>query len=102
MKKSIEKVSVEVEIFWGKEFNGSYNAETPGKGCYVTVMQARCPENDYGRSEFSFRGCPLGSATTVERAIEDFVARGKHEYQGEEPLTRAMVHVARTKDHRVK
>jgi hypothetical protein len=92
----MEKVSVYVEIGWGRKFNGSYNAETK-----VQVMQYRGPENNYGRSEFSFRGCPLGRGDTVEEAINDFVFRGREEYEGRERLIRSMIVVARTSDYRV-
>lgn len=96
----MEKVHVHAEIGWGRKFNGSYNAETKGEGCYVTVMQYRGPENDYGRAEASFRGCPLGSGQSVSEAVRDFVLRGKHEYQGKEPLAYDMIVVIKTSDYR--
>jgi hypothetical protein len=97
-KKVKEKVRVQVEITWGREWNGSYLALTPGKGCYVTVMEKGCPRrND---EEPGFRGCPLGTGTTVSGAIADFVTRARHEWQGKTPLTEKMIEVVETRDYR--
>lgn len=92
-----EKVRVSVSITWGREFNGEYNALTPGKGCYVEVMEH---EPVLATRGAGFRGCPLGSGTTVEAAILDFVSRGRHEYLGKQRLERAMIEVVRTNDYR--
>ena len=89
-----ETVKVTVEIGWGRKFNGEYNALTPGEGCEVQVMES-FPHRGAG-----FRGCPLGTGTTVEAAIRDFVFRGKYEYLGKEPLTVAMIEVVKTTDRR--
>lgn len=98
-----EVVCVEVTIEWGKHWNGRWLEPTPGHGCYVEVMQVgthRSAAHD-PRAKYSFAGCPLGrSQANVEDAIADFVRRGREEYRGTLPLTREMVVVVNTLDHR--
>jgi len=92
-----DRVRIEVIIDWGNEWTGSYYKKTPGVGCYVQVMEYDVSRYDRGPG---FRGCPLGSGSTVEAAIGDFVSRGRYEYQGVRLLARYMVDVARTTDRR--
>lgn len=92
-KQPTETVNVRVEIGWGREFNGSYLAETPGRGCYVTVSEC----HPYGAG---FSGCPLGRGESVEGAIADFIYRGACEYKGKDGLCRAMIVIADTRDNR--
>ncbi len=92
-----EVVRVFVEIGWGRKFNGEYLAETPGVGCYVQVMEAPPASFECG---FGFRGCPLGSGSTVELALRDFVNRGAAEYRGTMPLVLGMIEIVRTVDFR--
>jgi hypothetical protein len=91
-----EVVKVQVEITWGREFNGEYEALTPGRGCYVSVMEHWTSR----KTSPGFRGCPLGRSTTVEGAIADFVRRGAGEWYGKTPLTTKMIEVVETRDKR--
>lgn len=87
-------VYVDVSITWGRKFDGSYLAPTPGVGFYATVMEM-------GGNHF--RGCPLGSShTSVEAAIADFVSRARPAYTGEGAFTRANIIIAKTYDTRTK
>jgi hypothetical protein len=88
---------VTVEVGWGREWNGSYYAETPGVGQYVTVTEKITPIRERGPG---FRGCPLGSGPTENQAIYDFVNRSKSEWLGTEPLTRDMIEVVERRDFR--
>lgn len=89
-----EVVGVQVRIRWGREWTGSHYKETPGKGCHVEVMQW----GPQGRG--MFRGCPLGTGSTVEAALADFVGRGDPEYLGERPLTVDRLEVVERVDRR--
>jgi len=93
-------VKVKIELYWGKKWNGSYYEETKGQGVYASCMEYQ------GNS---FRGCPMGRTDdrsfssdqkAIEAAISDFVFRGKYEYTGSQPLTRALIEVVETRDYR--
>ena len=102
-------VNVHIEVEWGRRFNGEYLALTPGEGAYVSVQE----DPQQRRGSPGFRGAPMGrcsvggpsvDADTIEAAVEaavrDFIRRGAPEWLGAQRLTRAMVVVTRTTDHR--
>jgi hypothetical protein len=101
-----EKMLVQVELYWGKKWTGSYYAETKGEGVYVTVSEHHTNTRNGG---FSFSGCPLGRTNdlkfenddqAIEYAINDFIRYGKPEYKGKQPLARDMIEVVQTRDFR--
>lgn len=92
-----DRVKVKVETTWGREWNGSYNALTPGRGAYVTVMEASGALADRGPG---FRGCPCGSGTSEAEALRDFAFRGRYEYLGVKTLTHDMLDVVERRDYR--
>lgn len=86
-------ILVSVEINWGRKWSDTeqYMKQTTGEGCHVQVMETR------GRN---FKGCPLGTGTTVAEAINDFVARATYEYTGPGHLSRGQIVIHSTKDYR--
>ncbi len=89
-----EVVNVKLEVYWGKEWTGSYYAETEGRGVYFNVMET----HPYGKG---FAGCPLGRCHhSAEGAIDDFIMYGRPEYKGKKPLCREMIAVRTVVDHR--
>ena len=89
-----ELVYIELTVDWGKEWTGTYYAETKGRGEYFSVMETW----PYGKG---FTGCPLGrSFSSAEDAIADFINRGMYEYKGREQLTRQMIVIKSIRDNR--
>jgi hypothetical protein len=101
-----EKHYVEVHIFWGKQWTGSFYQETEGQGIAVTVEE----HNENGRlGGFSFSGCPLGRVydktfpdenAAIEYAIRDYIMYGTPEYKGPSQLCREMIVIHKVRDFR--
>jgi hypothetical protein len=91
------EVHLKAEIGWGQEWTGSHYKRTNGIGRHVQVMEHRVGVNCHGPG---FRGCPIGSGSTVEAAVLDFMIRSRDEWNGTEPLNRTMIKVVETVDLR--
>jgi hypothetical protein len=102
-----EVVRVQVELSWGRKWNGSWYEPT-GCGVAAIVMQSGSNAACQARGEYTFRGCPAGRVyegycddqAAIKAAIADFVFRGKYEYEGNLPLSVDMIEVAEVRDTR--
>jgi hypothetical protein len=84
-------VPVKVTVFWGRRWNGSWYETTQGQGAHYEVL---------ARQSIQFDGCPLGSGSTEEIALADFVTRSTSEFRGEGSLTVSRLNVVQRRDYR--